>query len=92
MPQIWFSQTLQFEGYVSDIVIFYLDDFVGLIAPFWVILLPLCVVVFFLLEDLDHIIHLHLLVFASVLFPPCQINPDIQMVLIAVGILGFLFL
>ena len=42
---------------VSDIVIFYLDYFAGLIAPFWVILLPLPVVVLFLLKDLDHIIH-----------------------------------
>ena len=34
VPRIRFFQTLQFEGSVSDIVIFYLDDFVGLIAPF----------------------------------------------------------
>ena len=33
MPQIRLFKTLQFEGSVSDIVIFYLDDFVGLIAP-----------------------------------------------------------
>ena len=73
-----FFQTLQFEDSVSDIVIFYLDYFAGLIAPFWVILLPLPVVVLFLLKDLDHIIHFHLRVFASILFPPCQINPDIK--------------
>ena len=33
MPQIRFVQSFQFEGSVSDVVIFYLDDFVGLIAP-----------------------------------------------------------
>ena len=34
VPQIRFVQSFQFEGSVSDVVIFYLDDFVGLIAPF----------------------------------------------------------
>ena len=40
------------EGSVSDIVIFYLDDFVGLITPLWVILLPLRVVVRFFSKTL----------------------------------------
>ena len=91
VSQIRFVQSFQFEGSVSNIIVFYLDDFVGLIAPFWVILLPLGVVVFFLLKDLDHIIHFHLWIFASVLFPPCQIHPDVHMVLVVVGILGFHF-
>ena len=47
-----FFQTLQFEGSVSDIVIFYLDDFVGLISPFWVILLSFRIVVFFFSKTL----------------------------------------
>ena len=34
VSQIRLFKTLQFEGSVSDIVIFYLDDFVGLVAPF----------------------------------------------------------
>ena len=34
VPQIRFVQSFQFEGSVSDIIVFYLDDFVGLIAPF----------------------------------------------------------
>ena len=33
VPQIRFVQSFQFEGSVSDVVVFYLDDFVGLIAP-----------------------------------------------------------
>ena len=33
VPQIRFVQSFQFEGSVSDIIAFYLDDFVGLIAP-----------------------------------------------------------
>ena len=34
VPQIRFVQSFQFEGSVSDIIVFYLDNFVGLIAPF----------------------------------------------------------
>ena len=34
VPQIRFVQSFQFEGSVPDVVVFYLDDFVGLIAPF----------------------------------------------------------
>ena len=34
VPQIRFVQSFQFEGSVSDVVVFYFDDFVGLIAPF----------------------------------------------------------
>ena len=34
VPQIRFVQSFQFEGSVSDMAVFYFDDFVGLIAPF----------------------------------------------------------
>ena len=34
VPQIRFVQSFQFEGSVSDIIVFYVDNFVGLIAPF----------------------------------------------------------
>ena len=34
VPQIQFVQSFQFDGSVSDIVVLYLDDFVGLVAPF----------------------------------------------------------
>ena len=46
---------------------------------------------FFLLKDLHHIIHFDVWIFASVLFPPCQTHPDVHMVLVVVGILGFHF-
>ena len=71
VPQIWFVQSFQFEGSVSDIVIFYLGDFVGLIA----LLLPLGVVIFFLLKDLHHIIHFDLRKFCECSFPSLSNSP-----------------
>ena len=77
MPQIWFSQSVHFENFVSNLVVFNADNSVWSIAPLAVMLLPHGVVVLSLHKDFNHVIYIYLWILPSVLFPSRQIYSDI---------------